>query len=210
MGPVKVGFKSSVVGLEEHTFEYGSPKHLAKFVKTQKQIANYIQKKYDKRGADIASAIRDLTMPTMTMPAEPDPNTATVVEMEIWKNQYQRADDKQATLEDNARRMYALTFNQCLSALQIKLNGQEEFNNVQGNQDVVGLMELIRGICCKYDASLEPVMSLVQAKHRVYTCYQGAKQPNDEYAEELEAYVDVVEAYGGEFGNEPGYLNDIL
>ncbi len=208
--PVKVGFKSSVIGLEEHTFEYGSPKHVAKFVKTQKQIANFIQKKYDKGGADIARAIRDLTMPTVTMPAEPDPDTATVVEMEIWKSQYRRADDKRANLEDNARRAYALIFDQCSPALQTKLKGQEDFNNMQGNQDVVGLMELIRGICCKYDASSEPVMLLVQAKRRVYTCYQGAKQPNDKYAEELEAYVDVVEAYGGEFGNKPGYINDIL
>lgn len=34
-GKPKTGFKSSVAGLEEHTFEYGSPKHVAKFVKTQ-------------------------------------------------------------------------------------------------------------------------------------------------------------------------------
>ncbi len=209
-GGPKPSFKSSVLGLEEHTFEYGSPKHVAKFVKTQKQIANYIQKKYDKGGADIASAIRNLIMPTITMPTEPDPTTATVVEMEIWKNQYRRADEKRATLEENGRRAYALIYDQCSPALQTKLKGQDGFNTVQATQDIVGLMELIRGICCKYDASSEPVMSLVQAKRRVYTCYQGAKQPNDEYAEELEAYIDVVEAYGGEFGNEPGYLVDML
>ncbi len=206
----KGGFKSSVVGLEEHTFEYGSPKHVAKFVKTQKQIANYIQKKYDKGGAEIASAVRTLTMPNIRLPTEPDPATATLIEMEIWKNQYRRADEKRATLEDNVKRAYALVYDQCSPALQTKLKGQDDYNNVEANQDVVGLMELIRGICCKYDASSEPVMSLVQAKRRVYTCYQGQKQTNDEYAEELEAYADVVEAYGGQFGNEPGYLDAVL
>ncbi len=37
-------FKSAITGLEDHTFEYGSPKHVAKFAKSQKQIANFIQK----------------------------------------------------------------------------------------------------------------------------------------------------------------------
>ncbi len=74
-----------MVGLEEHTFEYGSPKHVAK-LKNQKHLANYIQKKYDKGGAEITSAA--LAMSNITIPAKPDPTTATLVEMEIWKNQY--------------------------------------------------------------------------------------------------------------------------
>lgn len=119
-------------------------------------------------------------------------------------------DEKRATLEDNAKQAYALIYDQFSPALQTKLKGQESYNDVETNQDVVGLMELIRGICCKYDTSCEPVMLLVQAKRRVYTCYQGQKQTNDEYAEELEAYADVVEAYGGQFGNKPGYLDTIL
>ncbi len=87
-GTGKPSFKSSVVGLEEHTFEYGSPKHVAKFVKTQKHIANYIQKKYDKGGAGIASVVKNLAMPNVGLPAEPDPTTATAIQMEIWKIQY--------------------------------------------------------------------------------------------------------------------------
>ncbi len=97
-----------------------------------------------------------------------------------------------------------------LPSLQTKLKGQNDYNNVEANQDVVRLVELIRGICCNYDASSEPVMSLVQAKRQVYTCYQGQKQTNDKYAKELEAYADVVEAYGGQFGNEIGYLDYML
>ncbi len=112
----KGGFKSSVVGLEEHTFEYGSPKHVAKFVETQKQIANYFQKKYDKGGAEIASAVRTITMPNIALPVEPDPTTATLIEMEIWKNQYCRTNKKRATLEDNVKQAYALVYNQCSPA----------------------------------------------------------------------------------------------
>ncbi len=136
-------------------------------MKTQKQIANYIQKKYDKGGAEIASAVRSLVMPNINLPTEPDPITATAIEMEIWKNQYCRADEKRATLEDNVKRAYALIYDQCSPALQTKLKGQEGYDDAEANQDVVALMELIQGICCKYDASSEPVMSLVQAKQRV-------------------------------------------
>lgn len=47
-------------------------------------------------------------------------------------------------------------------------------------------------------------------EQRVYTCYQGQKQINDKYAEKLEAYADVIEASRGQFGDEPGYLSNIL
>lgn len=87
-GKMKVEYKSSVTRLEDHTFKYGSPKYVEKIVRTQKQIANYIQKKYDKGRANITSAIRNLTMPTVPMPTQPDPTTATLVKMEIWKKQY--------------------------------------------------------------------------------------------------------------------------
>ncbi len=40
--------------------------------------------------------------------------------------------------------------------------------------------------------------------------HQGHKQINDEYAEEIDAYVDMVEAYKGQFGNKHGYLHVIL
>lgn len=50
----------------------GDQKHVVKFVKMQKRIANYIQKKYNKRGSDIATAVENLIMPTLGMPTKPD------------------------------------------------------------------------------------------------------------------------------------------
>ncbi len=44
-----------------------------KFVKTQKQLANYIQKKYDKGGTNIAIMVRNLVLPNVTMPVESNP-----------------------------------------------------------------------------------------------------------------------------------------
>ncbi len=153
---------------------------------------------------------QDKTMPNIIMPAEPDLTTATVIKIEIWKNQCHQADEKRATLEDNWRWAYVLVYNPCSPVLQTNLKRQDCFSNVEMNQDVVGFMELVRGICSKYNVSSEPVMLLVQEKDRVYTCYQGHKQPNNEYAEELEAYADIFEEYDGEFGNKPRYLYDIL
>jgi hypothetical protein len=68
--PIKKEFVTKVLGLESHTFDIGNAKYASKYKKTVDAIANYIQRKY-KGGADIAKAIKALSLPTLQVPGYP-------------------------------------------------------------------------------------------------------------------------------------------
>ena len=68
--PTKKEFVTKVLGLESHTFDIGNTKYAAKYKKTVDAIANYIQREY-KGGANIAKAIKELSLPTLQVPGYP-------------------------------------------------------------------------------------------------------------------------------------------
>ena len=66
-GPIKKEFVTKVLGLESHTFDIGNAKYAAKYKKMVDAIAIHIQREY-KGGADIAKAIKALSLPTLQVP----------------------------------------------------------------------------------------------------------------------------------------------
>ena len=68
--PTKKELVTKVFGLESHTFDIGNAKYAAKYKKTVDVIANYIHREY-KGGADIAKAIKALSLPNLQVPGYP-------------------------------------------------------------------------------------------------------------------------------------------
>ena len=76
----------------------------------------------------------------------------------------------------------------------------------EADQDVVQLLLVIRGYCCRFDDHQQSTYALKQAKHRVSTYYQTHDVTNTEYVEHFKALFGVVETYGGAYGREPGLV----
>ena len=74
------------------------------------------------------------------------------------------------------------------------------------DQDVVQLLLVIRGYCCRFDDHQQSTYALEQAKHRVSTYYQSHDVTNTEYVAYFKDLVGVVEMYGGVYGQEPGLV----
>lgn len=134
--------KSSVDGLETHTFNLGGTKQAGQFVKTLEEIATYCQKEYTKGGGDIGTAIRTLQMPTLTLPPEPgtpaipahpgDPNAIppipaqaavpavppTQIELFVWQENYKRDNERIHQFKGNCERATALVWGQCSQELK--------------------------------------------------------------------------------------------
>ena len=70
----------------------------------------------------------------------------------------------------------------------------------EADQDVVQLLLVIRGYCCRFDNHQQSTYALEQAKHGVSTYYQAYDVTNTEYVEHFKALVGVVETYGGAYG----------
>ena len=207
--PTKKEFITKVLGLESHTFDIGNAKYAAKYKKTVDAIANYIQREY-KGGADIAKAIKELSLPTLQVPGYPKAKAGETAvdpgDVYIWQQDVAAVKKQIVQLEENKKRAYALVIGQCSPDLDSKLQGSTAFVRAEADQDVVQLLLVIRGYCCRFDDHQQSTYALEQAKHRVSTYYQAHDVTNTEYVEHFKALVGVIKTYGGEYGQEPGLV----
>jgi hypothetical protein len=181
--PTKKEFVTKVLGLKSQTFGIGNAKYAAKYKKMIDAIANHIQREY-KGGADIAKAIKELSLPTLQVPGYPTAKAeATAVnpgEIFLWQQDIAAVKKQIVQLEENNKRAYALVIGQCLSKLDSKLQGSAAFAQAKADQDVVQLLLFIQGYCCRFDDHQQSTWALEQAKHQVSTYYQAHDVTNTE------------------------------
>ncbi len=166
--PAKKDFVTKMLGLESHTFDIGNVKYAAKYKKTVDGIANYIQREY-KGGADIAKAIKELSLLTLQVPGYPKAKAGKTAvdpgDVYIWQQDVAAVKKQIVQLEENKKRAYALVIGQCSPDLDSKLQGSAAFVQAEADQDVVQLLLVIRGYCCRFDDHQQSTYALEQAKH---------------------------------------------
>ncbi len=122
--PTKKLFVTKVLGLESHTFDIGNAKYVAKYKKTVDAIANYIQREH-KGGADIAKAIKELSLLTLQVPGYPKAKAGETVvdpgDVYIWQQDAAVVKKQIVQLEENKKHVYALVISQCSPDLDSKL-----------------------------------------------------------------------------------------
>jgi hypothetical protein len=209
LGPVKKEYTTKIVGLKTDTFDIGNAKYAAKFQKSLEAIAMYVQREY-KGGPDIAKAIKELAAPTFLPPTYPTPkgNPPTIDpgELYIWQQKIQVTEKRANLLEENTKRAYALVLGQISPELVSKVKTSNKYAIAEANQDVVKLLLIIRGYCCRFDDHQQDTWALQGAKKQVELYYKGYNGETTEYVENFMALVGVVETYGGAYGCEPGLV----
>ena len=122
--PTKKEFIAKVVGLESHTFDIGNSKYAAKFKKAVDAMASYIQREY-KGGADIAKAIKALSLLALQIPGCPKAKAGETAvdprDVYIWQQDVATVKKEIVHLEKNKKRTYTLVIGQCSPDLDIKL-----------------------------------------------------------------------------------------
>ena len=117
--PARREFATKVAGLENHTFDIGHAKYVAKFKKSFEEIANYIQREY-KGGPDIGKAMRELRLPALAILILPA--GADAAEMFLWQGEATNMQKRIAQLEENTQKAYALMIGQCSLELVNKIS----------------------------------------------------------------------------------------
>ena len=74
-----------------------------------------------------------------------------------------------------------------------RLEGTSRFNKVWEDEDVVKLITLIKGICCRFNNQQQAIWSIIQAKKRVFLLVQSEYLSTKKYYNEFKALVAVVE-----------------
>ena len=100
---------------------------------------------------------------------------------------------------EHCKLAYQVAYKLTSDTMRTRLKGSRGFEAIEEAQDIAGLLKLMKGICCQSDDNIHPGWAVIQAKKRVYLYVQSYNTSNDKYVKEFEAFVKVVETYGGTF-----------
>ncbi len=127
---------------------------MAKYKKTVDAIAYHIQREY-KREANITNAIKELSLPTLQVPGFPKAKTGETVvnpgDIYLWQQDAATVKKQILQLKENKKHAYTLPIGQCSPDLDSKLQGSAAFMQAKADQDIVQLLLVIRGYCCRFD-----------------------------------------------------------
>ncbi len=137
-------------------------------------IAIHIQCEYN-GGPNIANAIRDLVLPSMSLPPYPTEtsgNPPDPGEIYLWQHSIIKMNKRKLLIKENKKRAFALVFGQCLPKLIGKIKSTDSFASADVDQDVGQLILIVRGYCCQFDKHQQGTWALENAKHCVSVFYQ--------------------------------------
>ena len=131
---------------------------------TLKERALFVEKEC-KGGQDIGYIHHEIKDIKITEPTKP-PATVDRCDRAVWAKEYEKYREKKCILEELKPMTYALLLGQCSPGVMTKLEGQEKYAGDKANRDLVGLLKLIQGICCNFEAKTKPYWALTGAKTR--------------------------------------------
>jgi hypothetical protein len=110
------------------------------YIKTTKEIVNYVGRTYTKFTSEFINAVNDLELDDPEEPANPDPRNQ--IEFELWKLDIKEHRLKMQEYANFRAGLYNVVFGQCTESLQDKLKSHENYNDL--NQNGIELLALIK------------------------------------------------------------------
>ena len=205
--PKKEKYKAPTDKLEHLVFTSGTPNDAANFTVVQEGLAEYIGSsgKFKPGTRYAIIAVADMENPSFPDPPDPQPKSEppTMEQIKEWKY-WEAAIDKQ--IEDKQAwesvkvKVMQLLLQHTEPSLKDRLKATEKWTDIKANDDVVGLMKLIRSFAHDDCDFKQGTMAYVDNDLRFYLGYQRRNESLEEYRKNFKARADVIEAFGGDAG----------
>ena len=112
-------------------------------------MSGYVVRKYDNRD-DIKTILSDLQMPMLEKPEALD-SMAEDVGTDIYREDIKAYVKDKCALTKSAKKLYSLVLGQCTESLCVKMNGKEEWKEIDKKSDLVKVLKMINKIVFKVD-----------------------------------------------------------
>ena len=201
-------FVGKCEALKGFIYDCSDNKQADQFVSTTLEIATYVGANY-KHGGDVRLALTNLEPPNIPLPVEPAA-TASFTERKIFENKCSVYCKREETYQSNIQQIFALIWGQCTEALQAKLRGLDNFDQLNSDSDALGLLKEMKAIAFNFQQHKYSHLALNEAKRRFYHLVQGKHTSNQDYLRKFNNMVDVIEHCGGQIGGEPGPIASAL
>ena len=114
--------KSSIPGIEEHTFNTGQNKFAAHFMQSRENVANFLQKTANDEGYLVGETVRTGKQQTIDLLPLIDGNDPDAEDLKIVRAEEVKSVAKcRLKLEESLKKGYATVYSQCAEEVRDKL-----------------------------------------------------------------------------------------
>eukprot|EP00956_Cyclotella_meneghiniana_P028301 scaffold65295_cov71-Cyclotella_meneghiniana.AAC.14 len=152
-----------------------------------------------------------MVQPTITDPGDSPVLGATPTGAEIraskdWEDAYEVFKLTKRAWAEAQPRAFQTVMAHCHPDVENKLEASSKWDTVRAAQDVVELLELIRGVCHQHDEVKQGTMSLVELDLQLYLNHQKDNESVTDYHKRFKNTIELIEAFGGNPGLHPVIL----
>jgi hypothetical protein len=187
-----VKFEGREPSLKGYIYDSTGERNPDQYIKTTKEITNYVGRTYTKYTAEFTQAVRDLELDDPTAPADPDPTNPIAFEM--WKLELKEHKVKEQEYANFRAGLYNVVLGQCTEALQDKLKSHTDYPNAY--QDGIALLTIIKTLTYTFEERRKLSDALCDIKEMFYSFRQGKHQSLQRYHELFLSQVEVLEEVG--------------
>ena len=119
-----------------------------------------------------------------------------------YKDNFVRHSSGKNAWDENKGRMYHLVLQHCPLELESKLKAMSNWDSVNADRDIIGLLNLVRDITHKHDETRQGTMALVESDLLLYTTFMKEEDP-ERFLELFKAQIDTINSHGGRAGYHP-------
>ena len=185
-------FEGREKALAGHIYDYNGERTPDKYIRTTKEIANYVGRTFTKYPGDFTAAKETLELDDPDEPNDPDPNDQ--VAFEHWKLNIKDHRTKMQEYANFRASLYSLVFEQCTDAMQERLKSHEDFE--AASQDGIALLVIVRSLIHTFEEKRNLADSLCDVKESFYKLRQGKHMSLEKYHELFVAQVAVLDEVG--------------
>jgi len=202
--------------IKNAVFDIGTTAAPDQYRRTVLAIENYVQTNYTDAG-DVVLAIRNLAPPpALTPPALPVRDPANPDLFQIHMIHYDVAYKANAAAERKYKshlvNAWGLIYSQCTTALKSKLDGMTEFTAAKATNNIIALLKIIQGLCCKFDVKSQKYVALAATFCQTFVYFQDNNCSNDDFYHHYKSLLATIQAFGGDdaIGVIPNFVEDEL
>jgi hypothetical protein len=161
-----------------------------KYLRTTEEIANYVGVEYSKDMRMLvkkATAVRSFTEP---VPPKKDTTPGLLEKYKAELNVYHKA-KKEYT--DHTSKVFVIILGQCSHSVKNKLMNQKEYATLEDDDDVVGLLKMLKSMAFSTTAVQHPYWTMQSVLKRLSAINQGPNESVANYHRRFLAITEVIE-----------------
>ena len=184
--------------LGSSVFTYNTSNQAEQYLRSKEDFGDYVGSEIS---GDMRRLVKNLEERTFTYPKRPTGKNVDAGIIADYKMDKSRIQTEEKQYKEDKSKVFGKLLGQCSSAMIAKLQGDSAFQELEKNDDVVGLLKKLRSLAFSTGGEQHPSMILRNTLHKFSSMSQGPKETPANYYRRFVANIDVLESLwgGGDF-----------